>query len=148
MWTCRKRTAGRVKSASGVTIWRETLQRWQDLQARDQLRQSFCTPGQTKRCETSFAVVLVPGCDRLWTDLKPWSCRGAGTKGRAFPADVSQYMETVVPGIGSFSSLRAVVDPRSAQSSSSASCDGASVSYDGGAVTSSMRERALATMLS
>jgi hypothetical protein len=61
---------------------------------------------------------------------------------------VSQYMETMVPGIGSFSSLRAVVDPRSARSSSSASCDAPSVSYDGSAVTDSMRERASATTLS
>jgi hypothetical protein len=47
----------------------------------------------------------------------------------------------VVPGIGSLSSLRAVVVPRSARSSSSASCNAASVSYDGGAVTDSTRER-------
>jgi hypothetical protein len=41
------------------------LQCWQDWQARAQVRQSFCTPGETKRRETSFAVVLVPGCDKI-----------------------------------------------------------------------------------
>jgi hypothetical protein len=29
MWTCRKRAGGGVKSPSGVTVWRETLERWQ-----------------------------------------------------------------------------------------------------------------------
>jgi hypothetical protein len=28
MWTCRKRAAGSVKSLTGVTVWRETLERW------------------------------------------------------------------------------------------------------------------------
>jgi hypothetical protein len=43
---------------------------------------------------------------------------------------------------------RAVVDTRSARSSSSPSCDAASASYDGVAVTDSLRERASATTLS
>jgi hypothetical protein len=62
-----------VKSANGVTIWRETLERWQDWQARAQVWQSFCTPGQTKHCETSFAIVLVPGCDIMdgFENLEP-----------------------------------------------------------------------------
>jgi hypothetical protein len=45
-----------------------------------------------------------------------------------------------VPGIGSFSSRRAVVDPRSVRSSSSPSCNAASASYNSGAVTESTRE--------
>jgi hypothetical protein len=53
-----------------------------------------------------------------------------------------------VPGIGSFSSRRAVVDHKCVRSSSSPSCAAASASYDGGAVTDSTRERALATTLS
>jgi hypothetical protein len=57
-------------------------------------------------------------------------------------------METAVLGTGSFSSRRAVVDPRSVRSSSSLSCDAASASYDGGAVTDSTRERTSATTLS
>jgi hypothetical protein len=50
-------------------------------------------------------------------------------------------MKTVVPGIGSFSSRRVVVDSRSVRSSSSPS-------YDGGAVTDSTREKVSATTLS
>jgi hypothetical protein len=61
---CIKRAAGSVKYPTGVTVWREILERWQTWQARDQVRQSFYTPGHTKRCATSFAVDLVPGCDR------------------------------------------------------------------------------------
>jgi hypothetical protein len=34
------------------------LARWQ---ACSQVRQSFCMPGHTKHCATSFAVALVPG---------------------------------------------------------------------------------------
>jgi hypothetical protein len=54
-------------------------------------------------------------------------------------------METVVPGIGSFFSRRAVVDPRSVQSSS-LSWDAASVSHDGAAVTDSPQERVSAML--
>jgi hypothetical protein len=57
-------------------------------------------------------------------------------------------METVVRGIGSFSSPRPVVDARSVRSSSSLSYDAANVLYDGGTVPDSTRERASATMLS
>jgi hypothetical protein len=84
MWTCRKRTG------SGVTVWRETLERWHAWQARVQVRQSFCMPGNTKRCATSFTVALVPGCDRSWTGRNTCSRNGAGMYGRGFPADVSQ----------------------------------------------------------
>jgi hypothetical protein len=39
-------------------------------------------PGvQSFRFATSFAVRLVPGCDRLWTDWNTCSRRGAGTFG-------------------------------------------------------------------
>jgi hypothetical protein len=75
MWTCRKRAAGGVKSPNRVTVWRETLERFQDWQGRAQVRQSFCTPGHTKRCETSFAAALVPECDKLWTD---WTLGAVG----------------------------------------------------------------------
>jgi hypothetical protein len=53
-----------------------------------------------------------------------------------------------VPGIGSFSSRRAMVDPRSARSSSSPSYAAASASYDSGVVTDSTRERASANTMS
>jgi hypothetical protein len=53
-----------------------------------------------------------------------------------------------VSGIGSFSSRRAVVDPRSVRSSSSPSYDAAIASYDGDALTDSTRERASTTTLS
>jgi hypothetical protein len=55
-------------------------------------------------------------------------------------------MVTVVPEIGSFSSRRTVVDPRSVRSSS-LSLIAASASYDGGAVTDSTWERASGTTL-
>jgi hypothetical protein len=42
---CRKRAAGRVKSLTGVTVRRETVERWQAWQAHAQVRQSFCRPG-------------------------------------------------------------------------------------------------------
>jgi hypothetical protein len=67
-WMCVKRAAGSVKSPTGVTVWWETLERWQDWQARAHVRQSFWTPGHAKRCATSFADDLVPGSDRSWTD--------------------------------------------------------------------------------
>jgi hypothetical protein len=85
-------------------------------------------PGHTKRCATNFAVALVPACDRSWTDWNTWSRKEAGTYGRGFPADMSQQMETVVPGICCLSSRRAVLDARSVRSSLSASCDAASAS--------------------
>jgi hypothetical protein len=49
------------------------LQRWQDWQTHAQVRQSLCTPGQTKRRETSFVIVLVPGCDIMdgFENLEP-----------------------------------------------------------------------------
>jgi hypothetical protein len=46
-----------------------------------------------------------------------------------------------VPGIGTFSSRRAVVDPRSVRSLSLPSCAVTNASYDG-TVTDSARERA------
>jgi hypothetical protein len=55
-------------------------------------------------------------------------------------------MDIVLPGIDSVSSRKAVINPRSVRSSSSLSCDAASV--DVGAVTDSTRERASATTLS
>jgi hypothetical protein len=63
MCLCINRAAGSVKSLTGVTVWRESLERWQAWQARAQERQSFCTPGHTKRRANSLAVVFVPGCD-------------------------------------------------------------------------------------
>jgi hypothetical protein len=41
--------------------WREILERWQ---AGNQVRQSFYTLRRTNSCATSFAVALVPWCDR------------------------------------------------------------------------------------
>jgi hypothetical protein len=35
----------------------------------------------TKCCATSFAVALVSGYDRSWTDWNTWSHRGAGSYG-------------------------------------------------------------------
>jgi hypothetical protein len=52
-----------------------------------------------------------------------------------------------VLGIGSFSSRRAVVDPRGVRSSSSSSCDAVSAAYSGGAETDSTRYRASAETL-
>jgi hypothetical protein len=52
-----------------------------------------------------------------------------------------------VPGIGSFSSRRVVVDPRSVHTSSP-SCHASNALFDGGGVTDSTRERASATKLS
>jgi hypothetical protein len=101
MWTCRKRAAGSLKSPNVVTAWRETLVRWQDLQGRSQVRQSFCTPGHIKRCATSFTVALVPTCNRWRTAWNTWSGRWAGTYGPDLPAEVSQYTDPVIPEIGS-----------------------------------------------
>jgi hypothetical protein len=61
----QKWAASGVKSPNGVTVWRETLERWQDWQPLAKVRQS-CTPGHTKRCATSFAVAVVLGFDRSW----------------------------------------------------------------------------------
>jgi hypothetical protein len=44
----------------------------------------------TQNTATSFAVALVPGCDRSWTHWNTWSRRGAGTYGRDLPAEISQ----------------------------------------------------------
>jgi hypothetical protein len=73
-WRCIKRAAGSVKCPTGVTVWSHwsncvagdfgALAGWH---ARAHVRQSFWTPGQAKRCATSFADDLVPGCDRSWT---------------------------------------------------------------------------------
>jgi hypothetical protein len=46
--------------------------------------------GHTKRCATNFAVALVPGCDRSWTDWNTCSHKEAGMYGQGSPADVSQ----------------------------------------------------------
>jgi hypothetical protein len=73
--------AGGVKLPNGVTAWHETLERWEDWQAHAQVQQSFCTPGQTKHCATSFAIALVLGCDRSWMDWNTSSRRGAGMYG-------------------------------------------------------------------
>jgi hypothetical protein len=121
-WRCVKRAAGSVKSPTGVTVWRETLERWQAWPACAHVRQSFWTPGHAKRCVTSFADDLVPRCDRSWTDWNTWRRKGAGTYGRGFPVDVSQYVETVVPGV-CFSSRRSMFDAISVGSSMSVSCD-------------------------
>jgi hypothetical protein len=67
----------------------------------------------------AIAVALVPGCDRSWVDWNTWSRKRAGTYGRGFPADMSLWMVTVVPGICCFSSSRAVSDARSVRNSSS-----------------------------
>jgi hypothetical protein len=71
IWMCIKRAAGSVKSPTGVTVWREILERLQAWQARAQVRQSFCTPGHTKHCATSFAVDFVPVCNKSWADGLP-----------------------------------------------------------------------------
>jgi hypothetical protein len=85
MWTWRIRSADGVKLPNGVTVWRETFKRWQDWLACAQVWQCFCTPDHTERCATSFAVALVPGYDRSWTDWNTWSRRGAGTYSRDLP---------------------------------------------------------------
>jgi hypothetical protein len=90
MWTCRKRAASSVKSRNGVTAWRETLECWQDWQARAQVRQSFYMPGHTKRCVISFAGALVPGCDRSRMDWNSWSHRRVATCGQDLLADMLQ----------------------------------------------------------
>jgi hypothetical protein len=55
-------------------------------------------------------------------DWDTWRRKEAETYGRGCPADVSQYVETVVPGI-CFSRRRAMIDAVSVGSSSSVSCD-------------------------
>jgi hypothetical protein len=79
------------------------------------------SPGHTKCSATIFAVAFEPGGDRLRTDWNTWSRNGPGTYGRGLLVEVSQYIDTVVRGSGSFSSRRAVADPRSVWSSSSLS---------------------------
>jgi hypothetical protein len=74
---------GRVKPLTGVTVGRESLERWQAWQA-------LCMLGHMKHCATSFPVALVPACDRSRGDWNIWSRKGAGTYGRGFSADVSQ----------------------------------------------------------
>jgi hypothetical protein len=61
----------------------------------------------------------VGGDDAYWNT---WRRKKAETYGRGCPADVSQYVETVMPGV-CFSSLRAMLDTISVGSSSSVSCD-------------------------
>jgi hypothetical protein len=80
-------------------------------------------PGRMALLEMGYS-----GCDRSWTAWNTWTRRGAETYGRDLPADVSQQTETVVLGIGSFWSGRAVVDPRNVRSSSPLSCNAASAS--------------------
>jgi hypothetical protein len=65
-------------------VCRETLERWQAWHARAHVRQSFWTPGHAKRCATSFADDLVPGCDRSWI-VVPWkgACGNWGENGRS-----------------------------------------------------------------
>jgi hypothetical protein len=41
----------------------------------------LCTPGYTNCYVASFAVALVSGCDRSWTDWNSWNLRGAGLCG-------------------------------------------------------------------
>jgi hypothetical protein len=41
-----------------TTVCRDTLEQWYDWQAHAQLRQSFSTPGRTKRSTTIFAVAF------------------------------------------------------------------------------------------
>jgi hypothetical protein len=59
------------------------------------------------------------GGDANWNT---WRHKEAESYGRGCPAEVSQYVETVVPGI-CFSSRRAMIDAVSVRSSTSASCD-------------------------
>jgi hypothetical protein len=71
----------------------ETLEHWQDWKARAQVQQSFCTPDHTKRCATTFAIALAPGCNRSWKDWNTWSRGGGGGPGtysQDLLADVSQ----------------------------------------------------------
>jgi hypothetical protein len=58
----------------------------------DRFGKSFYTPGHTKRCATSYAVALVPGCHRSWMDRYTWSCRGVGTYGRDIVVDGDRSM--------------------------------------------------------
>jgi hypothetical protein len=55
-------------------------------------------------------------------DWNTWRHKEAETCARGCPADVSQYVETVVPGI-CFSSSSAMFDAISVGNSSSVSCD-------------------------
>jgi hypothetical protein len=55
-------------------------------------------------------------------DWNTWRRKEAETYGRGCPADVSQYVETMVPGT-CFSSRRAMFDAISVGSSSTVSCD-------------------------
>jgi hypothetical protein len=68
MCRCWNRDVGASKSPSGVEACLDTFDRWQDWHVRAQARQSFCTPGHTYRCETSFAVALVPRWPRPWRE--------------------------------------------------------------------------------
>jgi hypothetical protein len=68
------------------------LEHWQDWQARSQVQQSFCTPGHTKRCATSFTVALVPGCEILSTDWKTWSRWEPGT---SYPSSLNLPVEAL-----------------------------------------------------
>jgi hypothetical protein len=80
-----------VKSPNGITVCQETLERWYDWQVHAQLRQSFCTPGHTKRSATIIAVAFGPGGNRSWTNWNTWSRSGPETYGRDLLVGVSQY---------------------------------------------------------
>jgi hypothetical protein len=113
LWMCSKRAAGSMKSPSGITVCRESWERWYDWQAHAQLQQSFCTPGHTKLSATIFAVATEPGGDRSMMDWNTWSRSGPGMYSKGLLVEVLQYIDNVVLGSGSFSSRRVEVDTRS-----------------------------------
>jgi hypothetical protein len=92
-------------------VCRETLEDWYDWQA--------CPVAAVQL--HSWSVAFEPGGDRSRMDWNTWSRSGPGTYGRDLLVEALQYIDTVVPGSGSFSSHKVVADPRSVWSSLSLS---------------------------
>jgi hypothetical protein len=72
----------------------------------------------SKRVAAGIAVAVEPRGDRSGADRNTWSRSGLGAYGRELLVGVSQNVDTMIPGSGSFSSCRAVADSRSVGKSS------------------------------
>jgi hypothetical protein len=139
---------GRANSPRDVLMCLDIFVRWQDIHARAQVRRSYCTPGQTKRWEMSFAVAVVPRWPRLCTVLNTCHRRVAVTYGRVLVAEVSQCTATSEAGTRIFPNRRAVVPCKRALSFASFACSSSKASGETDTQTASTRDRALATTLS
>jgi len=73
-----------------------TLDYWQGVHACAHARQSFPTPGHTKRWDTNL-MALAPGWQRPWKVSKTWLVKGAVMNGRGCGVAVTVKID-VHPG--------------------------------------------------